>query len=132
MAMRHYNTTPNAALTTLSSPFNTELGTGSPQRRESIVDPSLFSTGSMTAFADEPRHGDRLDPIGSPADNHHDDNNDDGEREMFGTAGMDSIFAEMTNDDDVHDDAAASGGPDPDLLGGDRDVRASQELFTSG
>jgi len=84
----------------------------------------------MIAFADEPRRGDRLDRIGSPAGNHNDDHNDDGEREMFGTAGMDSIFAEMTNDDDVHD--TASGGLDPVLLGGDGDVRASRELFTSG
>ena len=130
MAMRHYNTTSSAALTTLGSPFNTELGTGSPPRRGSTLDPSLFSTSSMIAFADEPRRGDRLDRIGSPAGNHNDDHNDDGEREMFGTAGMDSIFAEMTNDDDVHD--TASGGLDPVLLGGDGDVRASRELFTSG
>ena len=85
----------------------------------------------MDAFADESRHGDRLDHIGNPAGHHNDENNDDGEREMFGTAGMDSIFAEMTNDDDVHD-AAASSGLDPVPLGRDRDVRASQELFTSG
>lgn len=124
----HYSTTHNVTLPRLGSPFGTTLDPDSPHHRESTMDTGMFSTTGINAFADDGRSEDKLTRISSHVEDHNDDTHDD--REMFGSAGMDSIFAEMTNDDDETQDGPG-GGVDPSMLssGGNR---ASEELFTNG